>query len=182
MPIVRPTNLGTKMIRSEGLKRIDPLLAKSYGRTTLNGGELLLCVRGSTGVVSIASNELTGANVTRGIVPIRFNGSQVIQELGYYLLIGNHVQSQIREKTYGAALMQINIGDLRKITLYVPPLPEQRKLIAILNSLSAETARLARIYERKLEALDALKKSLLHSAFAGKLSAKTGADRIEAAA
>ena len=33
----------------------------------------------------------------------------------------------------------------------------------------AETQRLARLYERKLAALDALKKSLLHQAFTGEL-------------
>jgi type I restriction enzyme S subunit len=33
----------------------------------------------------------------------------------------------------------------------------------------AETQRLASLYERKHEALEALKKSLLHQAFAGEL-------------
>ena len=75
LPIVRPTDLTSKVIRLSGLKRIDPKLAGGYKRTALFGGELLLCVRGSTGVVSIASAELVGANVTRGIVPIRFDVS-----------------------------------------------------------------------------------------------------------
>ena len=73
LPIVRPTDLTTRVIQLSGLKRIDPKLADAYKRTVLLGGELLLCVRGSTGLVSIASSELVGANVTRGIVPIRFN-------------------------------------------------------------------------------------------------------------
>ena len=33
----------------------------------------------------------------------------------------------------------------------------------------AETQRLARLYERKLASLEALKKSLLHQAFSGEL-------------
>ncbi len=111
MPIVRPTDLTMKVIRLEGLKRIDPKLAGGYKRTALRGGELLLCVRGSTGVVSIASPELIGANVTRGIVPIRFDRSLVTPEFGFYLISSWPVQSQVREKTYGAALMQINIRD-----------------------------------------------------------------------
>jgi type I restriction enzyme S subunit len=61
LPIVRPTDLTTKVIRMSGLKRINATLAKSYKRTELRGGELLLCVRGSTGMVSIASSELRGA-------------------------------------------------------------------------------------------------------------------------
>ena len=38
-----------------------------------------------------------------------------------------------------------------------------------LDALREETQRLARLYERKLAALEALKKSLLHQAFTGEL-------------
>ena len=169
MPIVRPTDLTSKVIRLTGLKRIDPKLAEGYKRTTLQGGELLLCVRGSTGVISIASTELVGANVTRGIVPIRFNRSLLLSEFGFHLLSGGPVQRQIREKTYGTALMQINIRDLRLISLSIPPLNEQRAIAAKLDSLYEETQRLARLYERKLAVLEALKRSLLHQAFSGEL-------------
>ncbi len=159
----------TKVIRLGGLKRIDPKLAGGYKRTALQGGELLLCVRGSTGIVSIASPELVGANVTRGIVPIRFNRLLLLPEFGFYLISGGPIQSQIREKTYGTALMQINIRDLRVISVSFPSLKEQKTIAAKLDSLHEETQRLARLYERKLAALEALKKSLLHRAFSGQL-------------
>lgn len=122
MPIVRPTDLGGKTIEVQGLKRIDPALAASYRRTTLRAGDLLLCVRGTTGQISIASKELAGANVTRGIVPIFFEPSLMAQDFGYDLMCSGFVQSQIQEKTYGTALQQINIGDLRKLKLPIPPL------------------------------------------------------------
>jgi type I restriction enzyme S subunit len=169
MPIVRPTDLTTQVICLSGLKRIDPNLAGGYKRTALQGGELLLCVRGSTGTVSIASPELVGANVTRGIVPIRFNRALLLPEFGFYLISAGPVQSQIREKTYGTALMQINIRDLRLISLSIPPLKEQKTIAAQLDALSEETQRLAAIYERKVELLEELKKSLLQRAFNGEL-------------
>ena len=168
MPIVRPTDLSTKVIRLGGLKRINPKLANGYKRTTLRGGELLLCVRGSTGVVSIAAPELAGANVTRGIVPIRFN--QLLKpEFGFYLLNSESVQSQIRAKTYGTALMQINIRDLRVLSLSIPPLKDQAMIAENLDALSDETQRLATLYKQKLTALESLKQSLLQKAFTGEL-------------
>ncbi len=169
MPVVRPTDLTTKVIRLTGLKRIDPKLAGGYKRTTLHGGELLLCVRGSTGVVSIASPELVGANVTRGIVPIRFDRSLLTPEFGFYLINSCSVQKQIREKTYGAALMQINIRDLRNITLSFPSLKEQKGIAANLDALTADTRHLETIYQQKLTALEELKKSMLNQAFTGGL-------------
>ena len=169
LPIVRPTDLAAKVIYLDSLKRIDPRLADGYSRTTLHGGELLLCVRGSTGVVSIAAPELRGANVTRGIVPVRFNPALVLPELGHYLMKFQHVQSQIGEKTYGAALMQVNTRDLRAITLFVPSLKEQSLMALTLSQLDAETQRLTHLYERKLTAQEELKKSLLQQAFNGEL-------------
>jgi type I restriction enzyme S subunit len=169
LPIVRPTDLTTQLITIDGLKRIDPKLAESYKRTTLQGGDLLLCVRGSTGVVSAAAPELAGANVTRGIVPITFEPSILRQDFGYFLMTSDMVQSQIRAKTYGTALMQINIGDLRKIVVAMPPPEKQVVMAAELDKLRSETQRLEFLYRQKLAALDELRKSLLHQAFSGQL-------------
>ncbi|MBX9903203.1 MAG: restriction endonuclease subunit S [Burkholderiales bacterium] len=169
LPIVRPTDLTTKLIKLDGLKRIKAELAAGYKRTALRGGELLLCVRGSTGVISIAAAELLGANVTRGIVPIRFDEARVLQNFGYHLMTAGLVQGQIREKTYGTALMQINIGDLRKVDVSFPSINEQARIAAALDVMAEETRRLESIYQRKLAALDELKQSLLHQAFSGAL-------------
>ena len=135
LPIVRPVDLGGKTVRTEGLKRIDPALARSYARTTLEGNDLLLCVRGTTGTVAVAEPALAGANVTRGIVPIRFDPHIISQVLGYYLLCSEPVQTQIRAKTYGTALMQINIGDLRKIVVAFPPQEKQAALVEQLDAI-----------------------------------------------
>jgi type I restriction enzyme S subunit len=169
MPVARPVDLTTKIIRLSGLKRVDPRVAKAYRRTTLKGGEVLLCVRGSTGEAALASDELKGANVTRGIVPIRFETSRVVSEFGYYAITSNYVQKQIESQTRGAALMQINIRDLRKITLPVPDLATQQNIVDSSQRLEAETQHLQSIYQRKLAALDELKKSLLDQAFRGEL-------------
>lgn len=169
LPVIRPTDLTSRYIKLEGLKRIDPKLADGYKRTKLIGDELLLCVRGTTGVVSIATPELKDANVTRGIVPIRFNPKILNQEFGYYLLISNYVQKQIRAKTYGAALMQINIGDLRKILTPYPPIQEQQTIVRQLDALRAETQKLGAVYQKKMDDLEELKKSILDKAFKGEL-------------
>lgn len=170
LPVVRPTDMKSNIVHLEGLKRIDPSLAESYQRTKLAGGELLLCVRGSTGVTSVAAAELVGSNVTRGIVPIRFDQSIVDQNFGYYFLVSKYAQDQIKSGTYGAALMQINIRDVKKIVVTAPPLEAQSSLLKILESLDTETNSLVSIYSQKLIALKELKQSLLQKAFAGELT------------
>jgi type I restriction enzyme S subunit len=182
LPVVRPIDLGERTVFAKRLKRIDPTLARSYTRTTLEGGDLLLCVRGTTGTVAMAEPALAGANVTRGIVPVRFDPRVITQELGYYLLRSEPVQAQIRAKTYGAALMQINIGDLRKIVVAFPSIEKQAALVKQLDAIQESADRLAELYGRKLVALDELKKSLLHQAVTGKLTAKSNDKQLEAVA
>jgi len=100
LPVVRPTDLTRETIEVEGLKRINPSNGAGYSRTVLQGGELLVCVRGSTGTTSVASEELAGANVTRGIVPVRLNPEKVLQRFGYYQFASPSIQTQIQAGTY----------------------------------------------------------------------------------
>jgi type I restriction enzyme S subunit len=167
--IVRPVDMNTDVVMLEGLKKIDPALANSYARTTLKGNDILLCVRGTTGTVALAHSELAGANVTRGIVPIRFAPEKISHQFGYYLLRSEPAQLQIQAKTYGTALQQINIRDLRQLTLPVPAPQDQEIIVQRLSALEEETKQLTATYANKLTALDDLKKSLLHQAFSGQL-------------
>ena len=182
LPVVRPTDLTQKLIPLNGLKRINPLLAESYQRTTLRGGELLLCVRGSTGVISIAAKELVGANTTRGIVPVRFKEPIINPHYGYYQFISKTIQDQIRACTYGAALMQINIRDVRKLKFIIPPLAFQEASILKLDNAAREIERLEYIYRNKISVLDELKKSILQKAFTGELTKPSNKTSKELAA
>lgn len=169
LPIVRPVDLKQRVIALAGLKRISPDRADGYARTKLVGDELLLCVRGSTGELSIASPELAGGNVTRGIVPIRFEDDKVLREFAYFQFRSRYVRDQIAAKTYGAALMQINIKDLRRLSFVVPTISQQRKAVERAENLYERSHRLRSVYSNKLSDLAELRQSLLQRAFSGQL-------------
>jgi type I restriction enzyme M protein len=110
---------------------------------------------GTTGVASVASPELAGANVTRGIVPIRFNPHLALPAFGLTALCSDSVQSQIRLKTYGATLQQINIGDLRELQIPLPPLATQHAIVAEIEAeqaLVAANRELITRFEQKIQA------------------------------
>ena len=130
IPVVRPVDLINNIVEPDNLKRTTTEIANAYKRTTLRGGELLLCVRGTTGLLAMASNNLNGGNVTRGIVPIWFR-QNVSKSFMFYLMKSDYVQKQIKDKTYGTTLLQINIKDLRQIKVILPPDTLQQEFIAI---------------------------------------------------
>ena len=70
----------------------------------------------------------------------------------------------------GAAQPKLNQKALNSIPIPIPKSVEtQAKIVESVESLQEETQRLARLYERKHAALEALKQSLLHQAFTGLL-------------
>jgi len=87
----------------------------------------------------------------------------------YYLLMSPQVFDQADERATGTAQRTVSLGVLRSLVVPAIPLPQQRAAAARLEILTQETQRLAAIYQRKLAALDELKKSLLHQAFSGQL-------------
>lgn len=128
VPVVRPIDMTQPVITLNGLKRVSADISNSYKRTILRGGELLISVRGTIGVVSFASNELAGGNVTRGIVPLFFPDI-IDKEYVRYALSAPMIQKIIAGMTRGAALRGINMEDLRKLPIPLPPLSLQHRIV-----------------------------------------------------
>ena len=127
VPIVRPVDLNAGLyVKKEGLKCTTPEISNAYKRTVLRGEELLLCVRGTTGLMGIATKELKGANVTRGITPLFFKpGINRFYILGAFL--SDEIQSYIKEHTIGSTLKGINMEKVRKVEIPVPPITLQNE-------------------------------------------------------
>jgi type I restriction enzyme S subunit len=71
----------------------------------------------------------------------------------------------------GAAQPKLTQKALNSIPIPIPESVEaQSKIVERAESFQEETQRLGSLYERKLAALEALKKSLLHQAFTGQLN------------
>jgi type I restriction enzyme S subunit len=169
VPCLRTSNVRWLHIETDGMKRISPKLSAEYSRTILKGGEVLVNVRGTLGGVAVASPEMAGWNVSREVAVVPINSSRVNPAFLSYLIGSGTSQHWLGGVKKGAAYIGINIEDLRLLPVNVPKMERQLEVVEHLDSLQEETQRLARLYEQKLAALEALKKSLLHQAFTGHL-------------
>jgi type I restriction enzyme S subunit len=91
------------------------------------------------------------------------------QDYLYYVLGSQLVFRQFDRLAAGSTVRNLNIDLASRVVLPVPPLDIQRAIVQEVEALAEETQRLTRVYERKLAALEELKKSLLHQAFNGEL-------------
>jgi type I restriction enzyme S subunit len=69
----------------------------------------------------------------------------------------------------GTTIPSLVKTDLLNIKISVPSLNVQEQLVERFSALHKETQRLVALYQRKIELLDELKKSLLQQAFSGEL-------------
>jgi type I restriction enzyme S subunit len=123
-----------------------------------------------------------GANLLARSTPIAFSvsGKYWVNNHAHILKFDNmatqrfvefYLESiKMDEYIRGAAQPKLTQKALNSIPIPIPKLVEaQAKIVEAIESLSDETQRLASLYQRKLAALEALKKSLLHQAFIGNL-------------
>ncbi len=169
VPCLRTSNVRWLRIETEGMKRIAPALSSEYSRTILKGGEVLVNVRGTLGGVAVATPEMTGWNVSREVAVVPVDSSRVNPAFLSYLIGSGVSQQWLGGVKKGAAYVGINIEDLRLLPVSAPKLDKQLEVVRHLKSLEKETQQLESLYQQKLAELEALKKSLLHQAFAGKL-------------
>jgi type I restriction enzyme S subunit len=165
VPCVRPVDLVSQYIKIDNLKKIDPIISSKFKRTLLKGGELLLSVRGSVGVISIADDSIKGSNVTRGIVPIWFDSNVSNKLFFYYLYNTKEIQREIKSLARGATLIQINLKDLREIEIIKPNLSLQNQFAERVAVIEEQKA----IAQKSIEKSESLFNSLLQKAFKGEL-------------
>ena len=93
----------------------------------------------------------------------------VTRDYLFHLLLSKHFTDYAIQGSARAGMPKVNREHLFEFRVWLPDVKKQKQLAANLDALSEQTHHLARLYEQKLVALEALKKSLLHQAFTGEL-------------
>ena len=73
-----------------------------------------------------------------------------------------------KEKT-GAAIPNLGLKAMRDLKIPLPPLPEQKRIVKELDTLSEKVRQLQEIYTKQIANCDELKQSYLQKAFEGEL-------------
>jgi type I restriction enzyme S subunit len=102
-------------------------------------------------------------------IRIRLSNGDLLPEYLCHFMKCASSRTRLTEGGTGTNIKSLNQQMLSALKIPFPPASEQRAVVGRLESLSEETQRLESIYRQKLAALEALKKSLLHEAFSGRL-------------
>lgn len=161
MGVLRPVDLVDGKISTAAIKYVDRSIGDGFKKTELTGDELLITVRGTTGITALTDVRFKNMNVTRGIAVIRYDRSKINPEYLNAYLNTNESQCYIQEHTRGATLQQINLADLRTLEIFVPPRILQEKFAAFVEQ--TDKSKLA--VQKSLDKLELLKKALMQKYF-----------------
>ena len=161
MGVLRPVDMVDGKISTASIKYIDRSIGDGFRKTELTGDELLITVRGTTGITALTDNRFIGMNVTRGIAVVRYDRNKINPVYLNAYLNTDESQRYIKEHTRGATLQQINLSDLRVQEIVVPPKEQQEQMAAFVEQTDKSKFDL----KQSLEKLETLKKSLMQQYF-----------------
>ena len=147
--------------------------AESLSAHAVTGGDVLVTKMGDPpGDVAIYPHTVPPAVITADCIKISVDPLVITSSYLRYALEAPNAQAQILEMTAGVAQRKVSLAKFRRLKIPVPPLPVQTQATELLNShLSHLDAALA-VADEVEELASALRRSLLHAAFTGKLTEK----------
>ena len=95
--------------------------------------------------------------------------NNITKDYLYYILISDDFTKYAISKSDRAGMPKVNREALFAYECYLPPLPEQKRIVKELDTLSEKVKALQNIYEKMLLDCEELKQSFLCKAFAGEL-------------
>lgn len=170
--LVRSMNVHDRNFVEKNLAFINDKQAKDLLNVTLEKGDVLLNITGaSVARCCVFDEKYLPARVNQHVSIIRPRKEIIDPTFLNYLLTSKIYKDQLLViGGQGATRQAITKAQLEDFNIFYPKsLSEQKSIIAKLDALSGETKKLEGIYKQKLADLEELKKSVLQSAFAGKL-------------
>lgn len=143
---------------------------ETHRRTNLEPDDILITNSGTIGRMAIApvDNKTTRTTFQKSVAILKPIKTAINSRFVYYCLSSG--LTNFENLSAGTAQKNLLLRDLRTYRFALPISLERQRVVADkLDAFNSETQHLESIYQRKLAALDELKKSLLDRAFNGEL-------------
>jgi type I restriction enzyme S subunit len=160
VPYIKTGDIVDGVICADGLSRTARDIADSYQRSEVKFGDLVMSIRATVGTVAVLPETLDGANLTQGTARIA-PGPEVDKLFLLWQIRMPETQRWISRQIKGTTFLEITLGRLRELPVFVPPLSIQQKFAAVVERFE----RLRAAQRESLRQSEHLFASLLDQAF-----------------
>ena len=166
-PLVTSKNLKNHKLTFDDIKFISETDYLNINkRSKVDVGDVLFAMIGTIGNPVVIEDEPNYA--IKNVALFKVGNNQNSYFLKYFLDSKQTIEKMMRDAK-GTTQKFVGLGYLRSFPILVPPLKEQQTIVRQLDALRVETQKLEAVYQKKIDDLEELKKSILQKAFAGEL-------------
>jgi type I restriction enzyme S subunit len=161
----------TNRFQLQGGWFVSPQKFEQFRRYQVFSGDILCTIiGGSIGRFCVVPKNVPQAFTTKHIQALTLDSSKVEPDFASLMLnFHRRCRESLFSQVEGSAQPSLNAGKILATSFPLPPLAEQRRIVAELDALQAEVDALKRLQAATASELDALLPAILDRAFKGEL-------------
>ena len=128
IPTLRCSDVKPRYIDTSSVRSVSPQTEEPYKRTRLQGGEVLVNIRGTLGGVAHVPKELAGFNIAREVAMLPVHQG-VSSEYLVDVIASPFFWKMIETNLKGIAYKGLNLNTLRDLAFPLPPEKEQPRIV-----------------------------------------------------
>ena len=171
VPILKGGNVRPSRLRLDALARTTPEIEAPYARARLRQGDLVYSIRGSIGDCELVPVELDGCNITQDVARIA-PAEGIDANWLRFALLSDAVAEDLACGSLGAAVRGINIYDLKRAMLPVPPKIERTEIARAITAAVKEFETLMEAADLAMTLLRERRSALITAAVTGKIDVR----------
>lgn len=171
VPILKGGNVKPSRMCLSEMARTAAEIEAPYARARLREGDLVYAIRGTIGDCEIVPAEMEGANITQDVARIAVDGANCALWVRWALL-APAIREELACGSLGAAVRGVNIYDLKRVQLPVPPKEEQEKIAGHINREVEKIDDLVGECEKAIVLMQEHRSALISAAVTGKIDVR----------
>ncbi|MFA0693481.1 MULTISPECIES: restriction endonuclease subunit S [Vibrio] len=135
VPTLRCSDVKPGYIDLSGVRNVVEGIEEQYKRTRLQGGEVLLNIRGTLGGVALVPDSLSGYNIAREVAMLAVSNA-ISGEYLRNLILSPFFWLMIESNLKGIAYKGLNLNLLREFVIPLPPRAQQNSIVSVTTSMT----------------------------------------------
>ncbi len=162
--VMRITNVQQGYISIQNSKYIQIDETSKLSKFILESGDILISLTGNVGRTGQIKDEHLPCTLNQRVAKVdKISDELIAKNFLFHYFNSDEFRRQVEEFAHGAAQANVSTKDILSISLNLPPLTEQQRIVAKLDAVFAEIDVAVAAVKRKQEQVDSLKNALLSS-------------------
>lgn len=153
----------------EKFKKISVECNNALKRSQLKSGDVLFSITGALGRTALVTKKVLPANTNQNLAIIRLKDNVELDKRFLQLALSTNVTTeQIKKNQAGVAQQALSLTQVKSFEIPLPPFPEQKRIVALLDTVFADLEQTRTKTEQNLKNSRELFDSYLQQVFSQK--------------